>query len=60
MESKLQEIDMTEKRDALVIGCVTKRQKSAVDDYCWKNRISQSELVRNLVENLLITSEMKT
>jgi hypothetical protein len=31
-----------------------------VDNYCWQNRISQSELVRNLVENLLITSEMKT
>ena len=48
---------MAEKRDAMIAGLVTRRQKTAVDNYCWQNRISQSELVRNLVENLL---ELKT
>jgi hypothetical protein len=51
---------MAEIHDAQVVSCVSKRQKAALDMYCWQNRISQSALVRNLVENLLITSEMKT
>jgi hypothetical protein len=54
---KLQEIDIPEKRDRLIMGCITPRQKAAVNDYCWENRISQSELVRSLVENFL---EMKS
>jgi hypothetical protein len=44
----------------MVVSCITKRQKVALDTYCWQNRISQSEIVRNMVENLLTNSEMKT
>lgn len=50
----------TERHDAMVVSCITKRQKAALDVYCWQNRVSQSEIVRNMVENLLTTSEMKT
>jgi len=48
---------MTEIRDSFVTGCVTKQQKIAVDDYCWKNRISRSTLVRDLLENFLSKTE---
>ena len=48
---------MTEIRDAFVVSCVTKRQKIAVDTYCWQNRISQSALVRDLLENFLSKTE---
>jgi len=37
----------------MVVSCITKRQKAALDTYCWQKRISQSELVRNYVETLL-------
>jgi hypothetical protein len=50
---------MTEKRDHCVIGCISQQKKEMFDDYCWKNRTSQSAVLRDLVENLL-SSEMKS
>jgi len=47
----------TERHDAMVVSCITKRQKAALDTYCWKNRIPQSILVRNYIETL-ITGEL--
>lgn len=49
---------MTELRDAFVVGCITQQQKNAIEDFCWKNRITKSSLVCGLITDFLETVEV--
>jgi hypothetical protein len=49
-----------EKRDAFINACVTKRQKAALADFCWQNRITKSELVMALIDDFLSEIRVKT
>jgi cytoplasmic iron level regulating protein YaaA (DUF328/UPF0246 family) len=44
---------MTERYEKKIIGCISKQRRAELDEYCWKNRTSQSAVLRNLVETLL-------
>ena len=45
---------MDEKYDSRAICCISKQQKAALVEYCWQHRVSQSDLLRNCVENVLM------
>ncbi|MDQ1262919.1 MAG: hypothetical protein QG575_2100 [Euryarchaeota archaeon] len=51
---------MTERRDSLVVSCITKRQKADLADFCWQNRITKSELVMTLIDDFLSEIRVKT